>query len=207
MPSDKNNAINRIRRHYVPRMTPGRPNYDIVNWAEPDTQLERFRVLLREVGLEGKRLLDVGCGLGCLATFLKDHGVAVNYTGVDLLPEMLARAQEAHPAGRFFRGDIFDPALSPLAGETFDVVFASGIMNLNLSNNLAFVGRALPILIGHATEAAVVNFLHTRGEWGDRRYFHYDPDDVLAIARPHCRQVRLVDDYLPNDFTLVCRPR
>lgn len=197
--------IHRIRQHYLPRFTPGRPNYDIVNWAQPDTQLERFRVLLRAVELEGRSLLDVGCGLGCLATFLKDHNVHVHYTGVDLLPEMLARAAEAHPAGRFIQADVFDDD-SPLDGETFDVVFASGIMNLNLGNNLEFVGRALPTLIGHARYAAVANFLHTRLTWNDDRYYHYDPADVMALARPHCSEVRLIDDYLDNDFTLVCIP-
>jgi SAM-dependent methyltransferase len=206
MTASEDNTIHRIRKHYLPRMIPGRASYDIVNWAQPDTQLERFRVLLRAVGLEGRSLLDVGCGLGCLATFLKDHDVAVEYTGVDLLPEMLARAAEAHPEGRFVQGDIFSDA-SPLAGETFDVVFASGIMNLNLGNNLDFAARALPVLIGHAKHAAVVNFLHVRRMWDDDRYFHYDPADMLAIARPHCPDVRLIDDYLDNDFTLVCLPQ
>ncbi|MBS3821641.1 MAG: methyltransferase domain-containing protein [Planctomycetes bacterium] len=206
MPIHNDDAIRRIRAHYIPRLTPGRKNYDIVNWAEPDTQCERFRVLLRDVELEGRRLLDIGCGLGCLATFLKDHDVAVDYTGVDLLPEMLERAKVAYPSGRFVCGDIFDAEYSPLAGETFDVVYASGIMNLNLGNNMEFVGRSLPVLIRHAEQAAVVNFLHDRRPWGDIRYFHYRPEDVIAIARPHCSEVRLVEDYLPNDFTLVCRP-
>lgn len=203
MTAAENNSIRRIRQHYLPRMTPGRANYDIVNWAQPDTQLERFRVLLRAVELDGRSLLDVGCGLGCLATFLKDHDVAVNYVGVDLLAEMLARASEAHPAGRFVHGDIFSDT-SPLAEETFDVVFASGIMNLNLGNNLQFAAHALPILVRHAKQAAVVNFLHVRRMWEDNRYFHYDPADVIAIAEPHCQNIRLIDDYLDNDFTLVC---
>ena len=201
--------IDDIRKHYVHRITPDRPNHDVLDWAGPDTQISRFEVLTRHVDLAGKSLLDVGCGLGDLAEFLRRKKIPVQYTGVDVIEEMLARARRAHTRERFLQADIFSESAEndPLKGETFDVVFCSGALNLNLGNNLEFLPWALRRLRGLANEALVVNFLRARGPFCDPVYFYYRPDDVLEILQPIAGQgrVRIIDDYLPNDFTALCR--
>lgn len=56
--------------------------------------------LLRDAGLgAGARVLDIGCGSGCLARILLDAGFAVY--GVDASPAMIALARRHVPAGRF----------------------------------------------------------------------------------------------------------
>ncbi len=202
--------IRKIRKHYVPRIAPGRENYDILDWAAPRSQKLRFEVLLNHVDLEGKSLLDVGCGLGDLASLLRDRGLEVRYTGVDVIEEMLEKARRANPGVRFVLGDIFaEDSEYVLSGERFDVVFSSGTMNLNLGNNPEFLRRALPRMLHLTGEVLVVNFLHSREPTCDPKYFHYDPGDVIEILEPLCgrENIRLVDDYLENDFTLISRPQ
>jgi SAM-dependent methyltransferase len=192
-------------------VVPGRPHYDVHNWAGPESQLARFEALRRLVDLRsGGTMLDVGCGLGDLAAFLRANGLRAAYTGVDVVEEMLTRARQLHPSERFVCADLFSKdALADndiLGGETFDVVFSSGAFNLNLGNNLAFLARALPRLLGLARRALVVNLLHARYRHRENLYFYYTPDDVIAMLRPHCGEIELVDDYLENDFTLLARP-
>ena len=201
--------IRKIRKHYNPRIAKGRENYDILDWASAQSQKLRFEVLLRNVDLEGKSLLDVGCGLGDLGVLLRDRGLDVRYTGVDVLEKMLEKARRANPGARFVLGDIFAAGPdNPLAGEQFDVVFCSGTMNLNLGNNLEFLRLALPRMIQLTGEVLVANFLHSRETACEAKYFHYDPNDVIEILEPHCGRdkIQLIDDYLANDFTLICRP-
>lgn len=200
--------IDDIRKHYVPRITPDRPNYKIHDWAGPDTQIARFEVLLRHVDLAGKSLLDVGCGLGDLIDFLQQRKIPVQYTGVDVVEEMLVRARQGHPQERFLRADLFaETGEDPLKGETFDVVFCSGALNLNLGNNLEFLPRALWRLRNTAREFLMVNFLRARTSLSDPMYFYYRPDDVLGILQPLVGEdhVEMIDGYLPNDFTVLCR--
>lgn len=201
--------IDDIRKHYVPRITPGRPNYDVLDWAGPDTQTARFEVLIQNVDLRGKTLLDVGCGLGDLAGFLRSKKIPVQYTGVDVVEEMLHRARKSNPEGRFLHANLFSETQrsDPLNGRTFDVVFCSGTLNLNLGNNLEFLPRALKGLLAPAREALVVNFLRARETPPDPVYFYYRPDEVLNVLHPLLgkQRVHLIEGYLPNDFTVLCR--
>jgi SAM-dependent methyltransferase len=196
-----------IRDHYRRLIQPGRENFEILDWAAESTQKLRFAVLAGQVDLHRRRLLDVGCGLGDLLEFLADD-LDLDYTGLDITPELLDLARRNHPAARFVQGDLFgeDP---PLTGEHFDVVFCSGTLNLNLGNNMAFLGRAFDRMLGVTAPAGqtVVNLLNDRLDNTDDRYFHYNLPAVLEIVQPMCSDVRVIDDYLPNDFTLVCTPR
>ncbi|MBC8570411.1 class I SAM-dependent methyltransferase [Zongyangia hominis] len=62
------------------------------------------------------RVLDIACGTGVLAPYLRERNPAA-VTAIDLSPQMIARAREKHPEGvRFLCGDVLE-----LRGETFDV--------------------------------------------------------------------------------------
>jgi SAM-dependent methyltransferase len=77
--------------------------------------------LAREVGLTGRRLLDVGCGTGNSLLPMLERGYAV--TGVDLSPAMLAEAEcKTEGRARLLEGDIRE--LDAL-GE-FDLVLCLG---------------------------------------------------------------------------------
>lgn len=192
-----------IERHYAPRITPGRENYDVLDWASAASQEARFRVLVENVPLAGKSLLDVGAGLGDLWGFLKRRGLAVDYTGVDLLETMVQAARHRHPDARFLCADLF--ADSPFDPDSFDIVFCSGMFNLDVGNNLAFMPVALASFFRLARDYVVVNMLHKRARGGEGAYFYYDPTEIIEMLQPYRCEVRLLDDYLPNDFTVVCR--
>jgi len=192
-----------IRAYYEPRISPYRAGYAILDWASPESQRARFKVLAENVPLAGKSLLDVGCGLGDLWGFLKDQKIAVEYTGVDLVAKMVEAARKRHPDGLFLCTDVFqEEAFQP--GQ-FDVVFCSGAFNLNLGNNREFLPTAVSRMLELSADQVVFNLLHHRARCGDRRYFYFDPEDVRSLLSSIDCEMRLIDDYLPNDFTVICR--
>jgi SAM-dependent methyltransferase len=192
-----------IQAHYEPRIQPGRESHDILDWSDAAAQQARFEVLLRHVDLAGLSLLDVGCGLGDLWAFCRARGVRVDYTGVDILEKMVRAARQRHPAGRFECVDVFHGR--GLKGRRFDVVFCSGAFNLNLGNNRRFLAHAAKRLLELTRQTVVFNLLHHRAT---RRYdhcFYYDPAEVRKIVEAMGCHVQVVEDYLPNDFTVICR--
>ncbi len=199
-----------ILRHFEPRIRPGRENFEIVQWGSAASQEARFAVLVENVNLSGKRLLDLGCGLGDLLSHLTAHRIAADYTGVDISAKMIDEARRRQPGGRFICADLFDdPANLPRYGfgqKSFDVAFCSGAFNLDLGNNAEFVPAAVKRLMELAGEHVVFNLLHTRTpRASDDGFVYYDPADVVAAIRPLGWHIRLLEDYLPNDFTIVCR--
>lgn len=179
----------------------------MVDWADAGGQLKRFGALADHVDLAGTALLDVGCGLGDLLGFLAQRGIEADYTGVDLLEEMVSAARKLHPEGRFFCADVFGPeSLLPsgLAGARFDVVFCSGAFNLDVGNNRRFLPRAIATMFGFSDNHLVFNLLHRRAENKHDQCIYFDPDEILRMLAPLPCRADVIDDYLPNDFTVVC---
>ena len=181
-------------------------DHEILGWESEEAQNLRFQVFADAVGLENKSLLDVGCGLGNLLTYLDKRGVCFDYTGVDILERMIRQATRRCTSGTFIRGDVFTENI--FRDNSFDAVFASGIFNLNLGNNETFFPDAVKKLYGIAREYLAFNLLHTHSPDRDDRFYYYHPDEVREwltsqlIGNP---DIRIISEYLPNDFTVVIR--
>ncbi len=192
-----------ISRHYEHRIDDGRANFDVLDWASAESQRTRFGVLADNIDLTGKSILDVGCGLGDLLTFIERRGIDVKYTGVDILEKMVIAARDQHGEATFLRADVF--GADPFAGEKFDLVFCSGTFNLNLGNNRSFLPVAIAALLEYSCQYVVFNLLKTNTPHQDRTYFYHNPDDVRKMLAPLPCDTQIIEGYLPNDFTVICR--
>lgn len=75
--------------------------YDLM-FPDPDFETARFvNAMLRRYGA-GRRVLDVGCGLGREVGYLCERGYTA--VGIDCSPRMLAFAREHHTLARFVLG-------------------------------------------------------------------------------------------------------
>ena len=195
----------RVRKHYEPLIDPSRESFEIADWGDAASQLKRFEVLADNADLAGRSLLDVGCGTGDLWAFLAGRGLGVNYLGVDLLDKMIDEARRRHPAAAFECLDPFDAA--SLTDRRFNVVFASGVFNLDTGNSREFLPAGIARLLALADEALVFNLLHARADTHYDHCVYYTPDQLAPILDQLACDWRVVDDYLPNDFTVICTPR
>lgn len=207
MPSNFKKQL--IEAHYTSRVVPGRDSYDILDWGSRESQLARFHifvdVLIRNkmVGDQKKpcHVLDVGCGLSDLCSFMKRLNLDIDYTGVDIVPAIIAEAKRRYPARKLVLADIFDA--EPFAASAFDAAFISGTFNLEVGNNEAFVALALAKMLPMVTDCLVANFLHTRASHKYDHCHYYDPGTIIRAIAPQVQRVELRDDYMENDFTLI----
>jgi predicted TPR repeat methyltransferase len=85
-------------------------------------------VLLRRLASSGaKTLLDLGCGNGGMASFLRDHRVDLAYTGVDFSEPLLRAARASNPGAVFLRDDV--ETLNSIQ-HGFDVVLYSHVLEM-----------------------------------------------------------------------------
>ncbi len=122
-------------------MTEEHPEYDLpairfleAIWGEgylsPGGPEEVDRVLAG-LSLEGKRVLDLGCGAGGISVYLADVHGAVEVVGVDVEEPVVevarARAEKAGLSAKV-RIEQVSPGPLPFEAESFDVVFSKDAM-------------------------------------------------------------------------------
>ncbi len=198
--------IDIIRSYYEPKLQSGGPDYKVLGWESQQAQEARFSALVEYVPLEGKSLLDVGCGLGSLLTFLKKSKIKLTYTGVDLLEEMVSCARVKHPEDVFLCLDIFQ--VKKFKPRSFDVVYASGIFNLDLGgDNTLFIKKAMIDFLEISRGIVVMNFLHKKSPTREKQYFYTSPEQIVGFLEElpiKVKSIRIVEQYLQNDFTVIC---
>ncbi|HKO90489.1 MAG TPA: class I SAM-dependent methyltransferase, partial [Polyangiaceae bacterium] len=87
-----------IKAHYQKLFSEHGAGHQAVQWSSRETQHERFQVL-SELVRPTDRIIDLGCGLGELLTWLRrERSFGGDYLGLDLVPEFVNHARE-HFAG------------------------------------------------------------------------------------------------------------
>ena len=163
------------------------------------SQVKRFEALLNVGELDGRRVLDVGCGFGDLLGFLRERGIEPVYTGIDVCEPMVRRCIERFgEAGRFVSADVleYEPT------ETYDYVLASGLFGLDAEGTRERILPTLERMLGWARMGVAVNFLSAAYPNPAENRIYVEPGKAIEAALTLAPSVRLDHTYLPNDFTL-----
>lgn len=165
-------------------------------------QKMRFSILTSKFVLEGRSILDIGCGFGDLNYFLKERCKKYIYTGVDCVGSLIDEARSRHPQKNinFILGDFLD-----LDIDDFDYVIASGIFNYKLTNedNYKYIEDVIGKSYSLARVGLAFDFLSDRVDF--LKYdqtFHSNPSRILDLAYSFSRNVILRNDYAPFEFSV-----
>jgi len=174
--------------------------YDIrtVGWRDWPQQELRFRILTEPFDLNGKSVLDVGCGFGDLYNYLKKHFRLVKYTGVDIAPSLIKDAKKRHPGARFAVTDI----LKGDCKDRYDYIFLSGAFNHRISNNIVFAKKMIKKMFEISREGIAFNMLSTYVDYTKPINYHYSPEEFFGYAKTLSRFVNLKHDYPLWEFTI-----
>ena len=172
---------------------------EALGWTEQG-QAAHYRSLLDVAeSIDGRKILDYGCGKGDFYRYLKKRNVAVWYTGFDINERLISLAREKFPEGRF---EVFDTDRD-LIEENFDYIFLCGVFNLQVQGIDECVMETLKKLFRHCGTALVFNGLSAHNP---RRHFelhYFYPEDLLQYAlRNLSHSVALRHDRMTFDFTL-----
>jgi len=179
-----------------------------VGWRSKDDQFLRFAVLCRDLDLRGKRILDVGCGLGDFVEFADERfGSDYDYLGIDISGELVDAARQArgNERRRFEEGTL-GKDMSPGA---CDICIMSGALSFKTTDNVDTMKKILSYAYDITTEAVCCNFLSSYVDFQLEKNFHYRPEDVFTYAKSLTRWVTLHHDYPLYEFTiqLLHKPR
>lgn len=171
-----------------------------VGWGSEESQRLRFEVLCRNLNLKGKRILDVGCGLGDFVDFVQDKTAGdFQYIGIDIVPDFIEQAKRDYSGKNisFLVGDIYSEMFPPV-----DIAILSGALSFHVEDNQKLLHHTLAKMFESITESAALNFLTTYVDYQLDKNHHYNPEDVFAYAKTLTPYVNLFHDYPLFEFTI-----
>ena len=170
-------------------------------WSGRDIQEIRFKVLA-DIGMQdGDAVLDVGCGFGDFKSWGIEQGIQLNYTGIDLSPDILAQAKSRHTDGVFYAGDLFDVNLKD---QSFDWVILSGALNEQLHDDSAYAKSVIRRMYELCRKGVAFNLLDARFLKAHDLHSQM-PEDILLYCQKLCSHCVVIDDYLKNDFSIYMK--
>ena len=149
-------------------------------WENRRVQELRFDILLRCGVKAGDSVLDVGCGFADLYHYMENRGLDVDYTGIDLSPDMIDAATMRAPDLKLYAGDMFD--FNP-PEQAYDWVLLSGALNEPLQDDGAYVQAMLPRLYAACRKGMAFNLLNAEYAWSGQQLCTlqaYRPGEIMA---------------------------
>lgn len=194
-----NKLIKKNVKYYDKRVEKYGNSHLSLNWGSKESQLKRFEILSLIGNLHQKKVLDFGCGLGDLYSWFKENKNELNYTGIDISPEMIKQASSRFPEGQFLIQDIFSV---PLQEDFFDYILMSGIFTYT---NKFFFERCIELLFPKCKIGLGFNLLgeFDKSDKGNENYeFSQSLEQTLIFCNKITKKIVFHDDYHPRDFTV-----
>ena len=166
---------------------------ECVGWMDgtENAQLRFQKIYESGIG-NNDSILDVGCGVAHLHTFLSNQGWTGKYLGFDPNKKAIDLVDESI---NVMEGTIED--LGELAEwNKFDWAISSGVFNLGLKEEHTF--WIIENMLSHANKGIVFNMLHAPYE--DPNYEAYYPKHIKnKLSRYDHSKIEIVEDYMPED--------
>tara|TARA_B100001013_G_C24536977_1_gene413054 strand:+ start:39 stop:677 length:639 start_codon:yes stop_codon:yes gene_type:complete len=187
-----NLLVDEIYSKYVDRFSKNSP--ECVGWMDgTENSQERFQKIY-EAGIgDDDSILDVGCGVGHLHTYLTNKGWNGKYLGFDPNKKAIDLVDEEINA---IHGTIED-----LDETKYDWVIANGVFNLGLKEEHAF--WIIENMLKHANKGIIFNML--LAPYQDDRYESYNPNSISHKLQEHDhKEIKIVKSFLDKnaEFTV-----
>lgn len=193
-----------IVARYEARLASDADDRAVLATGTNERQKTRFDVLAQVGDLAGKRILDLGCGLGDFYAHLLDKGINVDYTGFDITPGFIERASTRFPNANFELRDIQES----MPEERYDYAICSQVFNnkLGSGDNVEVVSDVMQRLFALTTSGVAIDMVTSFVDYQQDNLFYYDPMLMFQKAKEITRRVTLRHDYPLFEFCLYLLP-
>lgn len=170
-----------IKKHYEELYMEHGASPKSVQWSSTASQVKRFEVLTSFLEKDAS-IIDLGCGLADLLSYLRSKGYVGRYLGLDLVQGFIdqARLKYAEDDSAKFMA-LAEGSLDYPSG--FDYVLISGLFNNRRENNLGFMHSVLRSSFECASNGVVFNALSTRVDYMEDHLFYIDPIETFEFSK------------------------
>ncbi|MCF2859372.1 class I SAM-dependent methyltransferase [Pseudoalteromonas sp. SMS1] len=181
-----------------------------VQHVSKDAQYVRFEIFCEFIDTSDS-IIDLGCGLGDMLVYLRNHDHTGNYLGCDFVPEFIKNAQTKFENDESATFQVMDIIKDEIPKE-YDYIVMSGIFNNVLNCNESFLRNTIEAAFKAANKGVIFNALSTFVEYQESSLFYVNPLETFEYIKRHITPyVTLKHDYVtkpdgfPYEFTMVMR--
>jgi SAM-dependent methyltransferase len=173
---------------------------EAMHWFDYQSMGVRFKHLVRDIEIEGRTILDAGCGMGDLIPFLYSRSDSFDYLGVDINPDFIAIAKKRYKGHRFEVGNPFSGKFD----RRFDLVFSSGVMNIKVTDWQKHRLKMIQSLFELTRECLIFNMAGGFGPLPHDNLIAYaDARKILEFCSGLTPKIEIRSGYLEDDFTVL----
>jgi len=148
-------------------------------------------------------VLDFGCGLGHLFSYIQENYSHCKYSGVDIISEFVNENRQQYPTGSF---DLINSVED--VTEQFDYILSAGVFNLLYAEtedeHKTMVFNIIEHLFCKTNTALAVNFMSDEVDFQQDGAFHMNVVELLQYTKRHItKRIVLDQSYMPFEFTLI----
>ncbi len=168
-------------------------------WSSYRIAAVRYKELVIDVPVNGKKILDAGCGMGDLLPFLYAKTSNFEYLGADTNKGFIEIAKKRYMGHEFITADPFTEKIGH-----FDVVLSSGVLNGNVENWMEKRKKAISSLFELAGEVLAFNMSGGIKPIPSTQITAYaDLQKVLDFCTNLTPRVILRSQYSNKGFTII----
>ena len=180
--------VDTVYSHYIDDHD--KNSIECVGWLDGnENSLIRFQKIYESGIGNNDSVLDVGCGVAHLHTYLTTQGWSGKYLGFDPNKKAI---------------DLIDENINTMCGTIdglpefmkFDWVISNGVFNLGLKEEHTF--WIIENMISHANKGIVFNML--QAPYPDSQYEAYYPEQIKhKLSRFDHSKIEIIEDYMGDD--------
>lgn len=178
-------------------------NIKSIGWDNKKNQELRFKNIFKVANLgECRNILDIGCGFGDLAKYLKKQNIKIDYTGIDINDKFIEinKKKINKVKCKFYNCSIFD------FKKENDLNVSFGLLNFKKCSNI-YVNKFINESFKKSKKASLIDFIsNDQQKKRDNFINYYDPEKILKMVRKITKNFSLFSDYksIPQkEFTII----
>lgn len=196
-----NQSMSDIIEYYANRLKKFGATKEALVYSDFAQQEKRYS-LMCEVDMIDPHasVLDVGCGLGFFADFLRGKGWKGEYTGIDITQEMVDAAAQRLPGDFFYCSDIRD--FQPK--EIYDYVFCCATIQHRPQavEPEQYVKDSVSKMFSLAKKAVVFDVFTTRVDYFEDHILYIKPGRLLDLCYELTPRLTLRNDCRPFEIMM-----
>ena len=180
-----NDSYMEIISHYENCLSKHKTGAKAVDWKNEDSANTRYEVMLGLIpsSKEPVRILDFGCGLGGLKTYIDKHKLNhIEYEGLEISKAYAKAARKNHPGVKIHCLDILKDKAKL---SNYDYIVLNGIFtrreNMSETQMLEYLRRVTEKLFPYARHGIAFNVMSQNVDWKSNELFHPSNNELVSV--------------------------